>query len=324
MQRRQLLRAGAAGLLASSCTLPAWAAAFPERNLRLIVPVSAGGSADKLARTLAQKLSEQWAHRVVVENVPGGSSAIGSAQVAKAAPDGHTLLLGGDSLSLLPITGKNLSFDPRTAFAGVTKAVVNPQLLLVKPGLGVTSFAQFVALLKSRPGEVTLGLPGGAGSLQHLAVELLAQRVGARPNPIPFPGGGPVLLDLLGGHIDATLITLAAATEHVRAGKLVPLAVTTPYRSKALPQVPTLQELGVAGYAIESWQGVLAPAGTPRAVIDSLHRTIVAVLRRDDVSRALEDAGYAIAASAPQDVDRTIAEDSRVYAKVAADANIRI
>ena len=297
---------------------------YPNRPVKLVVPIAAGGSADKLARTVAQKLSEKWGQSVVVENQPGASSAIGNAAVAHARGDGYTLLLGGDALSLNALQPGKQHYDPLRDLQGVTKAVVNPQLLVVRRGLGVRYFEEFVALVRSRPGEISLALPGGNGSLQHLAVELLNERIGARTNQIPYPGGGPATLDVLGGHVDAMLITLAAATENVRSGKLVALAVTTPYRSKALPEVPTMQEAGLADYAVESWQGFVVPASTPRPLVERIHRDVVAVLREPETAALLEGLGFAIAASSPEAVDQTVRDDIATYKRVIATADVKL
>ncbi|MFJ1298960.1 Bug family tripartite tricarboxylate transporter substrate binding protein [Pseudomonadota bacterium AL_CKDN230030165-1A_HGKHYDSX7] len=335
MNRKTFLRSGLGVVLAVAAGLTLWsgsgaapvaseeAARFPNRPVKIIVPVSAGGSADKLARTIALRLGEKWQQSVVVENQPGASSAIGNAAVAHAKPDGYTLLLSGDSLSLNALQSSR-AYDPQRDLAGVTKAVTNPQLLVVRPGLGVKTFQEFAELVRKRPGEVTLALPGGTGSLQHLAVELLNERIGAKTNQIPYPGGGPASLDLLGGHVDAMLITLAAATENVRTGKLVALAVTTTYRSKALPDVPTLQEAGLPDYEVESWQGLSAPAGTPRPVIDRINRDVVAVLREPETATLLENLGFTLAATPPQDVDRTVAEDIATYRRVLASAGVAL
>ncbi len=288
-----------------------------------MVPVAAGGSADKLARTLAQKLGEKWRQSVVVENQPGASSAIGNAAVAHARGDGYTLLLAGDALSLNALQA-SVPYDPVKDLQGVTKAVVNPQLLVVRPGLGVKTFQEFVALVKQRPGEISLALPGGTGSLQHLAVELLNERMGAKTNQIPYPGGGPATLDVLGGHVDAMLITLAAATENVRSGKLVALAVTTPTRSGALPDVPTMQEAGLPDYAVESWQGLSVPASTPRAVVDRINRDVVAVLREPDTAALLENLGFTIAATPPEAVDQTVRDDIATYRRIIASADVKL
>ncbi|AYD64975.1 ABC transporter substrate-binding protein [Achromobacter spanius] len=296
---------------------------YPNRPVKIVVPVAAGGSADKLARTLAQKLGEKWRQSVVVENQPGASSAIGNAAVAHARGDGYTLLLAGDALSLNALQA-SVPYDPVKDLQGVTKAVVNPQLLVVRPGLGVKTFQEFVALVKQRPGEISLALPGGTGSLQHLAVELLNERMGAKTNQIPYPGGGPATLDVLGGHVDAMLITLAAATENVRSGKLVALAVTTPTRSGALPDVPTMQEAGLPDYAVESWQGLSVPASTPRAVVDRINRDVVAVLREPDTAALLENLGFTIAATAPEAVDQTVRDDIATYRRIIASADVKL
>lgn len=329
MKRRTVLRAAAALLAATAWTGPlapvvAAEVAYPTRTVRIVVPVAAGGSADKLARTLAQKLTENWGQSVVVENVPGASGTIGISQVARAAADGHTLLLAGDNLALNAVQIKSLSYDALKDFRGVVKAVVNPQIIAVRPDLGVSNLQEYLALLKARPGAISIGLPGSAGGLQHLAHEILNAQVGVKPNFIPYPGGGPATLDVLGGHIDGTIITLAAVTEYVRAGKLTPIAVTTAYRSKALPDVPTVAESGVPGFSVESWQGIVAPSGTPQAVIDKLNADLVAVLRQPEVSAQLENLGFTVAAGSAQDVDDTVRDSIPRYAKVIADAGIKL
>lgn len=336
-KRRTLWRAGGgllagvvlgAGLLsnfAGSAPVPGVdVQRYPNRPVKIVVPVAAGGSADKLARTVAQKLGEKWQQSVVVENQPGASSAIGNAAVAHARGDGYTLLLGGDALSLNALQAGKLPYDPVKDLQGVTKAVVNPQLLVVRPGLGVNTFEEFVALVRKKPGEISLALPGGTGSLQHLAVELLNDRMGAKTNQIPYPGGGPAMLDVLGGHVDAMLITLAAATENVRNGKLVALAVTTPYRSKALPQVPTIQESGLPDYVVESWQGFVAPASTPRALVDRINQDVVAVLREPETAALLENLGFTIAATTPEAVDQTVRDDIATYRRVLASSDVTL
>ncbi|SEK11795.1 tripartite tricarboxylate transporter substrate binding protein [Achromobacter sp. NFACC18-2] len=335
MNRKTLLKSGLGAVFALAAGLALWsgsgaapvavedASRYPNRPVKIIVPVAAGGSADKLARTVAQRLGEKWQQSVVVENQPGASSAIGNAAVAHAKPDGYTLLLSGDALSLNALQSTR-AYDPERDLVGVTKAVTNPQLLVVRPGLGVKTFQEFAELVRRRPGEITLALPGGTGSLQHLAVELLNERIGAKTNQIPYPGGGPASLDVLGGHVDAMLITLAAATENVRSGKLVALAVTTSYRSKALPDVPTLQEAGLKDYEVESWQGLSAPAGTPKAVIDRINRDVVAVLREPATASLLENLGFTLAATPPQDVDRTVSEDIVTYRRVLAGTGVAL
>lgn len=329
MKRRQLLHAGAAGLALQ--VLPgalgsaqAQTTTFPSKPVRIIVSVAPGGSADKLARTLAQRLTAQWGQTVVVENVPGAGGAIGTGLAARAAADGHTLLLASDSLAVDVALRKKLAYDPQKDFTGVVKAVVNPMLLVTRPGLGVNNFQDYVKYLKSRPGKVTVALPSGTASLQHLAHELLSARVGVQPNYIPYPGGGPAMLDVLGGHIDAMIITLAAATENVRAGKLIGLGVSTSTRSKALPDVPTIAESGVPGFSVEAWQGFVVPAATPRAIVEKLNRDIVAVLRDPTVSGELEGLGFNISAGGVNDIADTLKATIPVYTKVITDSGIKV
>lgn len=293
----------------------------PSRTVRIVVPIAAGGSADKLARTLAPRLSEKWGQPVVVENIVGASGTLGAAQVAKAKADGCTLLLTGEGVTLNAVLYKHLPYDASRAFRGVSKAVVNPQVLVVRPDLGVKTFREYVQWARKHPGELALGLPGNGG-IAHVAHEMLGRELGIRVNYVPYGGGGPAVVDLLGGHIDATLITLAAVTEYVRAGKLTALAVTTPYRSKALPAVPTIAESGVAGFSVESWQGLLAPAATPDATVEKISRDVATVLDTPAVRRQLEDAGYVVAGSTPQQLDATLAQDLPRYSAVIAAAGI--
>lgn len=330
MLRRQLLPVFLSLLAAfasATAAMPASAVespgVFPARPVRIVVPVAPGGSADKLARTLALRLGERWRQTVLVENVVGASGIIGAAQVARAAPDGHVLLLGGEGVTLNASLFKTLPYDSTHAFRGVSKAVVNPQVLVVRPDLGVRNFQDYVALARRKPGEVALGLPGNGG-IAHVAHEMLARQLGINVNYIPYPGGGPATLDLLGGHIDATLITLAAVTDYVRSGKLTALAVTTPYRSKALPQVPTLAEAGAAGFAVESWQGLLAPAATPTAVVERISRDVAAVLAERTTRHQLEDAGYVVVGSSAQELDATLTRDLPRYAAVIAASGISL
>jgi tripartite-type tricarboxylate transporter receptor subunit TctC len=333
MLRRRLLDTLKSALVAFACSACATAGiaaiadtpadSFPARTVRIIVPVSAGGSADKLARTLAQKLSERWHQSVVVENVSGASGTIGAAQVARATPDGYTLLLGGEGVTLNASLFKRLPYDTRHAFRGVTKAVVSPQILVVRPDLGVRTFGEYLALTRRKPGELALGLPGNGG-IAHVAHEMLSRQLGIEVNYIPYPGGGPATLDLLGGHIDATLITLAAVTDYVRNGRLTALAVTTPYRSKALPQVPTMAESGAPGFAVESWQGLLAPAGTPTEVVERINRDATAVLTQPSTRQQLEEAGFVVVASSARALDDTLSKDLPRYAAVIVSAGITL
>ena len=299
------------------------AAGFPSKPVHIVVPVAAGGSADKLTRLIAERLTERWGQNVVVENVAGASGTIGAARVAKAAADGHTLLQQGEGLTLNAILFERLPYDAQKAFTPVIKAVVNPQILVVNPKTGLNDFRGYLARAKTQPQSISLGLPGNGG-IAHVAHEMIAQDTGAQVNYIPYSGGGPATLDVLAGHVDATLITLAAVTDHVRAGKLRALAVTTGYRSSALPDVPTMAEAGLPGFAVESWQGYFAPAGTPAAVVAKINRDIQAVISAPETRAKLEDMGFKVAGGTPSDMARTLAAERVRYARTIQTAGITL
>jgi tripartite-type tricarboxylate transporter receptor subunit TctC len=299
------------------------AAGFPSKPVHIVVPVAAGGSADKLTRLIAQGLTERWGQSVVVENLAGASGTIGAARVAKAPADGYTLLQQGEGLTLNGILFDRLPYDGQKAFTPVIQAVVNPQILVVNPKTGIADFRTYLARAKAQPQSISLGLPGNGG-IAHVAHEMIAQDTGAQVNYIPYSGGGPATVDVLAGHVDATLITLAAVTDHVRAGKLRALAVTTAYRSSALPNVPTMAEAGLPGFSVESWQGYFAPAGTPAAVVAKINRDIQAVISTPETRAKLEDMGFKVTGGTPADLARTLAGERLRYAKTIQTAGIAL
>ncbi|RYF01434.1 MAG: tripartite tricarboxylate transporter substrate binding protein [Comamonadaceae bacterium] len=303
---------------------PDTAASFPSKPVRIVVPVAPGGSADKLTRTLADKLGALWGQSVIVENIAGASGTIGAARVAKAAPDGYTLLQQGEGITLNGILFRDLPYDTQKSFTPVIKAVVNPQILVVHPGTGIHSLADYVARAKAQPESISLGLPGNGG-IAHVAHEILTQETGAKVNYIPYPGGGPATLDVLAGHTNATLITLAAVTDYVRAGKLRALAVTTTYRSPALPDVPTVAEAGgPPGFSVESWQGYFAPAGTPPAIVAKINRDIATVLQAPEVRAQLEAQGFKVAGGSPGDLAASLQAEQPRYAQAIKTAGLSL
>ncbi|MFY9512638.1 MAG: tripartite tricarboxylate transporter substrate binding protein [Rubrivivax sp.] len=321
LNRRTLLAASLAAPAFSSTSHAAEPGVFPNKSVRFIVPVAPGGSADKLTRILGERLNALWSQTVVVENVAGASGTLGAARVAKAPADGYTLLQQGEGLTLNGILFNDLPYDTQRAFAPVVKAVVNPQVLVVNPGTGIRTLGEYLARAKADPGKINLALPGNGG-IAHVAHELLSQETGARVNYVPYSGGGPATLDVLAGHADATLITLAAVTDHVRAGKLRALAVTTNYRSPALPDVPTVAEAAVPGFAVESWQGYFVPAATPKELVHKLHRDIVTVLRTPEVRARLEDMGFKVVGSTPEELAASLGSERTRYAGVIRSAGI--
>lgn len=325
-QGRRRVLAAVAACMAAAAAVPGAALAqqpWPSKPITLVVPFPPGGPTDLVARVLAQQVGQQLGQTVIVDNRPGANGNIGNALVAKAAPDGYTLLQQGEGLTLNGLLFAQLPYDTQKAFTPIIKAVVNPQVLVVNPGTGLNTLGDYLARAKAKPQSISLGLPGNGG-IAHVAHEILTQETGAKVNYIPYPGGGPAALDVLGGHTDATLITLAAVTEYVRAGKLRALAVTTPYRSDALPQVPTMAEAGVPGFSVESWQGYFAPAGTPAPIVAKINRDLQTVLQAPDVRAQLEHMGFKVAGGSPADLGQSLQSERPRYARAIQSAGLSL
>jgi tripartite-type tricarboxylate transporter receptor subunit TctC len=293
---------------------------YPLRLVKIIVPVSAGGSTDRLARLIAEKLSVIWKQPVIVENMTGAGGSIGAAYVAKSKPDGYTLLLHSDAvvLNLALLSKSSYSLNDLT---GVVKIAANPQILVVRPGLGVNTLKDYADLIKSRPGVITVGLPTNGG-IGHISHEMLRKALKLDVNYIPYPGGGPAALAVMGDHVDATMITTAAVTEFIKAKKLIPIAVTTSYRSAALPDVPTISEAGVPGFSVESWQGILAPAGTPKAIVKKINRDIISILENSEFQKQVEAMGYGIASGSPEQFSSSLNDELKRYSQVIKESGI--
>jgi tripartite-type tricarboxylate transporter receptor subunit TctC len=296
---------------------------FPGKPVRIVVPVAAGGSADKLTRIIAERLSVRWGQAVIVENIAGASGIIGAEKVAKSSPDGYVILQAGEGLVLNGILFNDLPYDAAKAFAPVIKAVVSPQVLVVNPKSGIRDFQDYLAYTKRHPGTLSLALPG-LGGIAHVGHELLNRETGGRVNYIPYRGGGPAAVDVIAGHVDATLITLAAVTEYVKAGRLKALAVTTPYRSKALPDVPTIAEAGVPNFKVESWQGYVIPINTPREIIMKINHDIASVLGEPEIRSRLEDMGFVVVGASPAELETTLKAEQSTYGKVIRTAGITV
>lgn len=277
-------------LLGASFSLLGTPAIAQSRSLRAIVPFPPGGGVDVFARILVPALGAALGQPVVVENIGGASSRLGTQALLRAAPDGQTILITNDTLAAieaLPIAGAG-PFLP--GLAPVLLGASAPQLLITHPRSGLASAADFTARLKgARP--VHVGVPG-LGSSQHFASELIGQALGGRPEHVAYRGGGPLLTDLLAGTVDAGVVTLGAGIEHLRDGRLVGLAVTSPQRASAAPAIPALAEALAPGFAVETWMGVLAPIGTPPALLAQLHAASLAALRADAVTERLAALGF--------------------------------
>lgn len=294
----------------------------PKGTIRFIVPFAPGGSVDVLGRAVAKAVGTALSQTTVVENVAGGSTNIGSERVARSAPDGLTVLVASDSLAINKSLFPRLGFDPLSSFEPVTLAITAPQLLLTHPGSGILRVEDYIEAARTRPGAVKVGLPGH-GVIGHLASEIVNRRLGGLSViHIPYNGGAPASRDLIGGHLDALYITLPAVTSQVRDGTLKGLAVTSARRSRALADVPTLDETVTPGLDVVSWQGFLVPAGTPKALVQGLHGVIAAALRDPSVAPLLEALGFDILAEGPEPFAALIRRDVQAFAEVVQQAGL--
>lgn len=257
---------------------------YPVKPIRWIVPFSPGGITDTATRVIAPKLSAILGQPVVVENRPGASGVIGTELVAKAAPDGYTLLLGAIApLAISPNTQKNLPYDPVKDFAPISQMLNTSMLLIVHPSLGVNSLNDLIALAKSRPGQLDYG-SNGNGTAGHITMELLKMSTGINITHVPYGAGAQAVTDLLGGHVQLMFDTIAVVGPHVKAGKVKALAISSPKRVAAMPEIPTVAEAGnIPGFYFGGWAGLVAPAGTPADIVTRLHQAIVKILATPEI-----------------------------------------
>jgi tripartite-type tricarboxylate transporter receptor subunit TctC len=315
LPRRALFPLLAAGLLPAAARAADPAPAFPERAVRIIIPVAPGGSLDILGRTFARAISPALGQPVVAENHPGAGSNLAFELVARARPDGHTLLVGSDPLTINPSLYRRVGFHPVRDFAPVAELVRAPQVLVVHPNHPAADLAAFLRLARQAEGAMAMASQGN-GSIGHLAGAVLARRADVRFTHVPYRGGGPAVVDVVAGHVEALLVTLPAAIEHIRAGRLKALAVSSATRSGALPEVPTIAEGGFPGFDIVTWQGILAPAGTPEPVVARLHAVLTEALRRPEVGDGLRSQGFEVTGTDPAAFAALIREEASRWPSV--------
>lgn len=297
----------------------AFAESYPSKPIRLIVPYAPGGGTDVLARALGQKLSENWGQQVVIDNRPGANGMIGSDIVAKSAPDGYTLLIVVATHAINPSLYKKTPYDTVKDFAPVTLAASSPFVLAVHPASPAKSLKEFIALAKSKPGE--LSWASSEGSTQ-LAGELFRNMAGVEMVHTSYKGGAPLMTDLLGGHVSLGVTSVVTVLPHAKAGKLKVLAVGGTKRSPALPDVPTAAEAGLPGYEANAWYGFLAPAGTPVDVVAKLHDEIVRILQTPEMKERLAQQGADPVGNTPEQFAAFIKSEMTKWAKVVKDSGI--
>jgi len=301
----------------------AWAQEWPTRVVKFVSPYPPGGSVDPLARIFAAKLSESTKQQFIVENRTGASGIIGTDYVAKAPPDGYTWVFIFDTHSVHQALNEKLSFDPIKDFAPVMLVGTAPMVLTTAQSKPYKKFADVLAAAKANPDKLTVGNVGN-GSLGHLATILLNQAANIKLVPVPYKGGGPLSTDVMGGQIDFAIASTAAQAQHVRSGKLRPLVLTGDKRSPTMPDVPTLGELGVPWKGAYAFWGILAPAGTPKPIIDKLVAELNKAIKLPDVHRTLtETLGMDILALSPEATGKFLTEAVQRWGKVVKDNNIR-
>lgn len=313
-----------AGMLAATLSYAPAAPAqnYPARTIRLVVPSSPGGSSDILGRLLGQKLGEALGQQVVIDNRAGASGVIGVDIVAKSPPDGYTLVITQTSLAINPSMISKMPYNALRDLAPISQIVVAPNVLTLHPSVPAMNVKGLIALAKSKPGSLTVGSPG-IGTSPHLSAELFKLMAGINMTQVPFKGSGQGMVSLLSGEVALMFPTMPTVMPYFKARRLRPLGVTTAKRSRALPDVPSIAEAGLPGYESTQWFGVLAPAGTPRAIIDRLNQELVRVLRSPDMAQRLAAEGAEVVGSTPEAFTAHIKSETEKWAKVIKSAGIK-
>lgn len=320
MNRRHLLASAAAGL-ALPWSLPASAQAWPARSIRLVSPYGAGGSNDILTRVLGDFLSRRLGQGIVVENKAGAGTRIANEYVAKAAPDGYTLLHAAAPIAIGEALYKDLPYDVHKSFTPIGSTAIAPLFLVVNAQAPYKTLAEFIQHAKASPTGATFGSPG-AGSAPHLTAELLLRAAGAKGIVVQYRGDAPAYTELLAGRIDATLTAISTAVPHIQAGKLRVLGVANEDRTPLYPDAPTLREQGLPTVVGYGWYGMLAPAGTPAEVVTRIHTELAAALADPEVRRKAEAAGLQLRGGTPAEFRAFIASETRKWAQIIQAAQI--
>ena len=307
--------------IAAFFPMTAAAQTYPSKPVRLIVPFPAGGSNDVVGRMIAAQLSTRLDKPVIVENQGGAGGLIGTEMAARSQPDGYTLLLVSVAYAFIPAIYK-LPYDPATAFAPVAILGAGPVVIAVTSKLPVNSVKELIALAKEKPGELNYAT-AGVGSFQHLASELFKLQAGVDIVHIPFKGGGPAMMDVIAGNTQIAIGSLVQMLPQIKAGKLKALGVGSAKRIAALPELPTISEAGVPGYEVTNWWGIVVPAGTPRSIIDRLHKDLTAVVASTETKQRFETEGAEPLSMSPDEFGRFIATETVKWARVVKDAGIR-
>ena len=299
------------------------ASAYPAKPVRIIVPYAPGGSTDVLFRIFAPRLSEVLGQQAVIDNRPGAASTIGLDIVAKSPPDGYTIGVSNIAYGANPSIYKKMPFDAEKDLAPVALVSIVPMVLSVHPSIPVRTVKEYLALARAQPGSLTYGSAGN-GSANHLATARFAHMAGVKLQHVPYKGGGPAVVAIVGGEISTLFATIPSAMQHFKAGRLRPLGVSSAKRNAALPDLPTVAEAGVPGYEAIEWQGVMVPTGTPREVILKLNQAFTKIVAMPDVKERVASLGSDLVTSTPEEFDAFLKRELAVWSKVVKDVGIKI
>ena len=312
-----------AGVVCGQATSTGSGQAYPTRPIRLVLPFAPGGSTDTLARILQPRLTEALGQTIVVDNRPGGANNIAAEIVAKSAPDGHTLFMASPNFTTNKSLYRTLAYDPLRDFVPVTHLGIGPYVLALHPGVPANAVADLLALAKAKPRGLSYASPG-VGSASHLAMELFKMRAGVDMAHVAYKGGGPAGLAVLAGEVQLYLGSIASSMPHVRGGRLKAIAVTSAKRTALAPELATLHESGFPGFDVNTWDCVVAPAGTPKAIIARLNAETVKVLRMPEVRDLVIKMGYEPTGTTPEELARFLRSETELWAKVIRSANIHL
>lgn len=312
-----------APLLFGACPQAGLAQAYPAKQIRFVVPYAPGGATDIVARRLGVQMTASWGQPVIIDNRPGAGSNIGSEIVARSAPDGYTLLMGGIANASNPALYKNMGYDPVKDFEAVSLIASVPGIIVTHPSLPVRTVKDLIALARARPEQLSYASTGSGGP-HHLGAEMFSRMAGVTMVHIPYKGASPALNDVVGGQVPVMFGNVVSVLPHVRTGRLTGLAVTGLTRTAAAPDLPTVSESGLSGYEYGSWLGVLVPAGTSRDIVVKLNREIVRILRTPEMLERLSSEGAAVIASTPEEFADFVKREVTKWAKVVKQARIRL
>jgi tripartite-type tricarboxylate transporter receptor subunit TctC len=296
--------------------------AYPSKPVRVVVPSSAGGGTDIVARIIAPELSKRLGQQVVIDNRPGAGTMIGIEVAAKSPPDGYTLLMGLSTLAINSALYKKVPYDPQRDFAPITQVVSSASIIVVHPSVPVKTLKELIAFARARPGQLNYASAGN-GTYPHMTMELLLSMAKLKMVHIPYKGTAPAMIDMLAGQVSTMAATVLTGMPHIRSGRLRPIGITSLTRAGAAPEIPTIAEAGLPGYESVQWYGMLAPARTPRDIVNRLHAEVTGVLKQTDIKSRLAADGADTVGSSPDEFARYIQSELVKWAKVARDAGIQ-